>query len=94
MRDPQNEFEKWAVSNNFSIEIFNGTYFEKLTLIAHKGWKGKESIHNDIMYGYGICSNCKTHYRKVEHFGADNYFMECDCIVDRYRETKIMELMK
>lgn len=92
--DPK--FEEWAVENGFSIEVFGSDgYFSEKTKIVYKGYLAGQRILSDAMYDYGICQECNTHYVAKEYDVEKDtgIAMQCDCCVDGYRRTKIMDLM-
>lgn len=87
------EFDKWAEENGYDATYVAGVgYLNKATENAHAGWQAYKDQVEDIIYEYGICKLCLTHFVPVKNIGPEKYAMECNCSVDRFRHTKIMQL--
>lgn len=96
MSKPANDFKRWAVSQKMDIDQAIGLgYLSERTNIPYKAWLGcMELIQGGILHDYGICPECKQHYVEKELTDANPYpAMECDCTVDKFRQTKIMQLL-
>ena len=94
MIEAKNDFERWAVQNDLDIErIGYGSYLSERTIISEKAWRGcHDFLQEGVIYDYGICLDCKTHF--VPKVADDGFAMECNCLIDAFRQTKIMDIYK
>lgn len=83
-------FDDWARNEGLDMTTFDGDYFNEITAAAYSGWQAHHEVDNQLLYEYGICTECHTHYTPME----DRFdVMQCNCTIDGLRKTKIIEML-